>query len=173
MSIRFGVITVSDRSSRGDRPDQSGPALMEEISKKGWHVIKTAIVPDDYKILVDIFQEWADLGEVDVILSTGGTGFGVRDITPEATEAVIDRRTPGLVEGMRIESLKITPHAMLSRANAGIRGSTLIINLPGSPKAAIENFLVIQAVIPHAVELLQDDPKAESGHQFDLKDLNN
>jgi len=169
MNVRFGVLTVSDRSAAGERPDTSGPALVEEIEKQNWQVVKTAIVPDDYSTLVDLFREWADSGGLDVILSTGGTGFGPRDITPEATEAVIQRHTPGLVDAMRTESMKITPYAMLSRATAGIRGSTLVVNLPGSTKAAIENFMVIRPVIPHAVQLLQNDPLAEVGHQTDPK----
>jgi molybdopterin adenylyltransferase len=103
---------------------------------------------------------------MDLIITTGGTGFGLRDVTPEATLAIIDRSAPGLVEAMRAESLKITPHAMLSRAAAGIRKNTLIINLPGSPKGASENLQVILPVIPHAVSLLQNEPNAEQGHQF-------
>ena len=166
MSIRFGVLTVSDRSARGERSDSSGPALIEEIKKQHWEVEKVKIVADDTQELVAVFREWADGGEVDVILSTGGTGFSPRDITPEATEVVIERSAPGLAEAMRIESMKITPHAMLSRATAGIRGATLIVNLPGSPKAAIENFQAIQAVIPHAVSLLRNEASAESGHQL-------
>jgi molybdenum cofactor synthesis domain-containing protein len=102
---------------------------------------------------------------VDVLLTTGGTGFAPRDVTPEATMAIIERPTPGLAEGMRQESLKITPHAMLSRAAAGIRKRTLVINLPGSPKAAVENLTFLLPVLPHAIELLQEDPGAEAGHQ--------
>ena len=166
MTIRFGILTVSDRSARGDRPDSSGPALVKVIEKQRWKVIKTEIVPDDFSKLVDTLQKWADSETLDVILSTGGTGFSPRDITPEATEVVIHRRTPGLSEAMRLESLKITPHAMLSRAVTGIRKNTLIVNLPGSPKAAVENFMVIREVIPHAVALLRDDPQAETGHQL-------
>jgi molybdenum cofactor synthesis domain-containing protein len=106
-----------------------------------------------------------DSGEIDVILTTGGTGFSPRDVTPEATEAVIERAAPGLAEAMRQASLRATPHAMLSRATAGIRGQTLIVNLPGSPKAATENLEVIISVLPHAVQLLHNDPGAEAGHQ--------
>lgn len=166
MTIRFGVLTVSDRSARGDRPDTSGPALGDEIRRLGWEVIKKAIVPDDYDVLVNHLQEWSRDGEIDVLLTTGGTGFSPRDITPEATQTVVQRPAPGIAEAMRIESMKITPHAMLSRAIAGIRDATLIINLPGSPKGAVENFKVIQVVIPHAVALLQDDASAEAGHRL-------
>ncbi len=112
----------------------------------------------------DQLIKWADLGEIQIILTTGGTGFSPRDVTPEATEEVIDRNTPGLAEAMRAGSLKTTPHAMLSRAVAGIRKKTLIINLPGSPKGAIENFRIVAPVLPHAVQLLENDDRAESGH---------
>jgi molybdopterin adenylyltransferase len=159
------VITVSDRSSRGKREDQSGPALTEAVKMKGWQVVRTIIVPDEMAQLVTTLTRWADESQMDVILTTGGTGFSPRDITPEATLAVIQRSAPGLAEAMRSDSLRITPHAMLSRATAGIRGKTLIINLPGSPKAAVENFSTIAPVLSHAVQLLQEDPSAEGGHQ--------
>ena len=166
MSLRIGILTVSDRSSRGERPDASGPVLARAVNNLGWIVGVTDIVPDDYEILVSLLTKWADSGDYDVILSTGGTGFSPRDITPEATLAVIQRAANGISEAMRFESLKITPHAMLSRGVAGIRGQTLLVNLPGSPKAALENFEVIQPVLPHAVQLLCSDVKAESSHQF-------
>lgn len=164
MSIRFGILTVSDRSARGERPDASGPTLIGQVEALGWQVIWADIVPDEFGILTGILTQWCDSGELDVILTTGGTGFSARDVTPEATQAVIERFAPGLAEAMRLESLKITPHAMLSRAAAGIRGGTLIVNLPGSPKAARENLAVLVPVLPHAVQLLQDDPAAEAGH---------
>lgn len=163
--VRVGILTVSDRSSRGERPDASGPALQQQVSELGWQVVKTDIVPDDRAILKEILTRWSDDGRLDVILTTGGTGFTPRDVTPEATLAVVDRLAPGLAEAMRAASLQITPHAMLSRAVAGIRGQTLVVNLPGSPKAARENLAVIQSVIPHAVQLLQNDPASEAGHQ--------
>jgi molybdenum cofactor synthesis domain-containing protein len=165
MSIRFGILTVSDRSARGDRSDTSGPTLVNAVKAQGWEVVKTTILPDDLMILRDQLAAWADSGAIDVILTTGGTGFSPRDVTPEATQAMIERPAPGLAEAMRCTSLEITPHAMLSRATAGIRGRTLIVNLPGSPKAALENFEVILPVLPHAVQLLKEDPKAEAGHQ--------
>lgn len=164
MTLRIGILTVSDRSSRGERPDLSGPALEKLILDQGWRVAQTAVVPDEMKILSETLEKWAAGGEVDIILTTGGTGFAPRDVTPEATRAVIDRETPGLVEAMRQESLKATPHAMLSRAVAGIRGSVLIINLPGSPKGAVENLQVILPVLAHAVELLREAPDAEKHH---------
>jgi molybdopterin adenylyltransferase len=166
MLLRIGVLTVSDRSSRGERADATGPALVEKIKEQDWQVLKVEIVPDDIRILQETLMKWVDSGDLDVILTTGGTGFSPRDVTPEATEAVIERRTPGLAEAMRSASLMVTPHAMLSRAVAGIRGRTLILNLPGSPKGAIENLEVVLAVLPHAVQLLQEGPQAEAGHSF-------
>jgi molybdopterin adenylyltransferase len=164
MSLRFGILTVSDRSARGDRPDLSGPALVELVRAQGWQVERTAILADDLPALRETLSAWADGADLDVILTTGGTGFSPRDVTPEATRLVIEREAPGLAEAMRFESLKFTPHAMLSRALAGIRGNVLIINLPGSPKAAVENLQVILPVLPHAVELLHNDPDAELHH---------
>jgi len=164
MGLRIGILTVSDRSARGERPDRSGPALAEVVADQGWQVVCQEIVADDLLALRDILAVWADSGEMDVILTTGGTGFARRDVTPEATQAVIERAAPGLAEAMRAASLKITPHAMLSRATAGIRKRTVIINLPGSPKAAVENLEVVLPVLPHAVQLLVDDPRAEEGH---------
>lgn len=164
MTLRFGILTVSDRSARGERPDLSGPALVERVTAQGWDVVRTAVLPDDLPGLRETLTAWADEGLLDIILTTGGTGFGPRDVTPEATELVIEREAPGLAEAMRFESLKATPHAMLSRALAGIRGNVLIINLPGSLKAAIENFQVVLPVLPHAVELLHNDPDSERHH---------
>jgi molybdopterin adenylyltransferase len=165
-NLRFAVLTISDRSWRGERPDASGPGLVRHIEEQGWQVLREGIVPDDFDTLKGILVQWADSGEYDIILTTGGTGFSPRDITPEATQAVAHRNAPGLAEAMRSESLKITPHAMLSRSVAGIRNGSLIVNLPGSPKAALENFNVICAVLPHAVQLLRDDKNAEFGHQI-------
>jgi molybdopterin adenylyltransferase len=167
MEIRFGILTVSDRSARGQRADASGPALAERLQSESWQAVKQAVVEDEIGEIKTTLAGWADGGEVDVILTTGGTGFSPRDVTPEATKAVIDRSAPGLVEAMRQASLAITPHAMLSRAAAGIRGNVLIINLPGSPKAALENLEVVLPVLPHAVQLLRADPLAEAGHQID------
>ncbi len=140
MSLTFAILTISDRTSAGTREDLSGPVLGDAVERAGWVVSATAIIPDESQQIQDQLITWADSDEIQIILTTGGTGFAPRDITPEATEAVIDRKTPGLVEAMRAGSLKITPHGMLSRAAAGIRKNTLIINLPGSPKGALENF---------------------------------
>ena len=164
MTLRFGILTLSDRSSRGEREDASGPALAALIRAENWSVAKELILPDDESIIRSTLIEWADGSDVDIILTTGSTGFALRDVAPEATRAVIQREAPGLAEAMRAESLKKTPHAMLSRAMAGIRGKTLIINLPGSPKGAVENFQTIQRVLPHAVQLLHDDPNSEASH---------
>jgi len=164
MTIRFGILTLSDRSSRGERPDSSGPALARLILTENWSVAKQALLPDNESAIRAILSEWADSGEMDVILTTGGTGFSPRDVTPEATRAIIDRESPGLAEAMRAASLKITPHAMLSRIVTGIRKRTLIINLPGSPKGAVENLQVILPVLAHAVQLLQEDPASDASH---------
>jgi molybdopterin adenylyltransferase len=165
MTLRVGILIVSDRSARGERPDASGPALAAAIQEQGWLVSRSAIVPDDLLELRDLLAAWADSDELNIILTSGGTGFAPRDVTPEATAAVIQRPAPGLAEAMRQASLLLTPHAMLSRATAGIRGQVLIVNLPGSPQAAVENLQVILPVLPHAVQLLSSDPQAESGHR--------
>lgn len=164
MTIRFGILTLSDRSSRGERADSSGPALASRIQAEGWSVVKQSLLPDDQDAIREILISWVDSGEMDVILTTGGTGFSPRDITPEATRSVIERESPGLAEAMRAASLKVTPHAMLSRIVTGIRKKTLIVNLPGSPKGAVENLQVIVPVLSHAVQLLQGDPASESTH---------
>jgi len=164
MKIRFGILTLSDRSSRGERADSSGPELARLIQAQGWSVAKQEVLPDDESAIRDTLINWSDNGEVDVLLTTGGTGFSPRDVTPEATRAVIERDAPGLAEAMRAASLAITPHAMLSRIVTGIRKRTLIINLPGSPKGAVENLEIIIPVLPHAVQLLRDDPISESTH---------
>jgi len=165
MSLTFAILTVSDRSAAGTREDLSGPALGQAVVRAGWTVSATAIIPDELQQISAKLITWADSDEFHIILTTGGTGFSPRDVTPEATEAVIDRRAPGLAEAMRSGSLKITSHAMLSRAAAGIRKNTLIINLPGSPKGALENFRIVAPVFPHAVQLLNNDDRAEAGHR--------
>jgi molybdopterin adenylyltransferase len=164
MNIRFGLLTLSDRSARGERPDASGPALARLIHAENWSVTKEALLPDDESAIRTLLSEWADSGELDIILTTGGTGFAPRDVTPEATRAVIDREAPGLAEAMRAASMRITPHAMLSRIIAGIRKQTLIVNLPGSPKGAVENLQVILPVLEHAIQLLLNDPASDATH---------
>lgn len=162
--IRIGILTISDRSYRGERSDLSGPALRKAVESHGWAVAEPAVLPDEQDRLEAYFREKAGEGRLDVLLTTGGTGFAPRDVTPEATRAVIEREAPGLAEAIRAESLRITPHGMLSRGCAGILHRLLIVNLSGSPKAAVEQFEVIAPVIPHAVELLRDSPEAEAGH---------
>ena len=163
--MRVGLLTISDRGARGEYEDRSGPLLVEIVqSKTPWQVSHQAIVPDEVNDIADTLRRWCDEG-VQLILTSGGTGFAPRDITPEATRAVIERETPGIAEALRAESLKITRHAMLSRAVAGIRGQTLIINLPGSPKAVRENMDVLLPILPHALELLTNTPGSESQHR--------
>lgn len=164
--LKIAILTVSDRAATGIRLDTSGPAIEKLIRNKGWEITSVAIVPDDMNAIQTTLENWSDHLGVDIILTTGGTGFSPRDVTPEATRLVIQREAPGIAEAMRLESLKITPHAMLSRALAGIRNKTLIINLPGSPKAALENLSTVIDVLPHAVELLNESPNAERGHSF-------
>lgn len=161
--MRAAIITVSDRSFRGERPDASGPALQQLLEAGGEVVTHYTIVPDDQLVLASLLSELADGGSCDVILTTGGTGLSPRDVTPEATARIIHRRVPGLEEAIRLDSLKHTPFAMLSRGVVGVRGRTLIINFPGSPKAVKECFAVVQPVLAHAVTLLRDeDPYAVS-----------
>lgn len=162
--MRFGILTLSDRSARGEREDASGPALALQIRAENGSVVRQQILPDDESTVRATLIEWADSDEFDIILTTGSTGFAPRDIAPEATRSVIQKEAPGLAEAMRLESLKKTQHAMLSRAVAGIRGQTLIINLPGSPKGAVENLQTIFPVLPHAVQLLREDPNSEASH---------
>jgi molybdopterin adenylyltransferase len=164
MTLRFGILTVSDRSARGEREDLSGPALADQVAAQGWQVVRRAVLPDDLDLLIKNLTAWCDRDDLDVLLTTGGTGFAPRDLTPEATRAVMERPSPGLAEAMRAASLAVTPHAMLSRATAGIRGRTLIVNLPGNPQGAVENLQVLLPVLPHAVQLLQEDEQAEAGH---------
>ncbi len=162
--MRVGILTISDRSAMGEREDRSGPALAKVIQSNKWAVVETTVVPDEANQISNLLKEWCDSGAIDLILTTGGTGFSARDVTPEATVEVLDRPAPGMAEAMRAHSLKKTPHAMLSRAVAGIRGKTLILNLPGSPTGAQENLEVVLPVLAHAVQVLQDDPAAEAGH---------
>ncbi len=153
--IRTAVVTLSDKGSRGERVDESGRIIHEMIASIGGVAGVYQILPDDESLIVETLARLADSGEIDLILTTGGTGVSPRDVTPEATSRVIDRELPGMTEAMRAESLKKTPHAMISRAVAGIRRKTLIVNLPGSPKAVRENLSVILPALPHAIEKIR------------------
>lgn len=164
MKIRFGILITSDRAHQGIRPDQTIPLLLDLITRSNWIVIQSIILPDNREEIKDKLLEWSTNGKFDVILTSGGTGFSPRDCTPEATLDVVERMAPGLTETMRFQSFKINNHAMLSRGVAGIKSRVLIINLPGNPKGAVENFLVIKPVLEHAVELLNDDPDVEKHH---------
>ncbi len=155
--MRAGVITLSDKGSRGERVDESGPALVAWLQERGVKVERTLVIPDDEQEIARTLTQWADSRELDLIVTTGGTGVSPRDVTPEATLKVVERVLPGYGEAMRAASMKKTPRAILSRAQAGIRGMTLIINLPGSPKAAIENLEAVWAAVPHTIEKLQGD----------------
>ena len=153
--IHAVIITASDACAAGEREDKSGQLLVELLTELGARVIARDIVNDDLEPLAHKLRAYADLKHVNLIVTTGGTGFGPRDNTPEATLQVIERNAPGLSEAMRIETLKNTPLAMISRGVSGIRSSTLIVNLPGSPKAVRESFAVIQPVLNHVIDLLE------------------
>lgn len=164
--VRVAVLTVSDSSARREREDLSGPATVAAVKRYlGWDSELTGVVPDERPAIESQLRQWADESGATLILTTGGTGFAPRDVTPEATRAVIEREAPGLVEAVRAASLRITPHAMLSRAVAGLRGRTLIVNLPGNPKAVREALEVLAPVLPHALALLSGSPEAESRHR--------
>ncbi len=153
--MRVALVTVSDSVSQGARPDRSGPALRERCAALGWQVISAMVVPDESAVLQARLIELADSVLADVILTTGGTGVGPRDTTPEATEAVCEKLIPGLAELMREKGRQATPRAALSRALAGVRRRTVIVNLPGSPKGAVESLDAIADLLPHAVEVLR------------------
>jgi len=152
--MKVGILTVSDKGAKGEREDRSGPAIREIMEAAGGEVVRSRVVPDDPNLIRAALVDWAEEG-IDLILTTGGTGFSPRDWTPEATKAVIERETPGISEAIRLAGMKKTPTAMLSRAVAGIRKSTLIINLPGSEKAVRESLEAIMAALPHGIEILK------------------
>ena len=152
------VLTVSDRSFRGERPDEGGPLVAEILKNAGYEVITATIVPDEQVQIEEKLREISDTGTVQLLVTTGGTGFAPRDVTPEATLTVCDRLTPGIPEAMRYASMQVTNRAMLSRAQAGIRKGTLIINLPGSPKAAKENLEAVLPALSHGLEMLSGRP---------------
>ena len=161
MSYTAAVITVSDKGARGERVDTSGPNLCEILRKNGFEVVYTSIIPDEMEQIKAELTACADDKRIALVLTTGGTGFSPRDITPEATMQVVDRPTPGIPEAMRAESMRITPKGCLSRSAAGIRGRTLIINLPGSKKASQENILAVIDVVAHGLDMLYSEGSAD------------
>ncbi|OGO59768.1 MAG: molybdenum cofactor biosynthesis protein [Chloroflexi bacterium RBG_19FT_COMBO_47_15] len=158
-----GVLVISDKGWRGERLDSSGQVAKELISRLGIEVAKYEVVPDEAEIISTRLREWSDALRLDLIVTSGGTGLSPRDVTPEATLAVIDKIIPGLTEAMRIDTMKRKPEAILSRAVAGSRGKCLIVNLPGSPKAVKECLEVILSVLPHALDIL-GGKTSECGH---------
>ena len=159
MTFKVAILTISDRGSQGEREDSSGPLIKEMMKNLPGEVIHYEIIPDEKEMIAEALKKSADKFKADLILTTGGTGVSPRDVTPDATREVIEKEVPGFSEAMRAESLKKTPHAMISRAITGIRGSSLIVNLPGSPKSVRENLSVILPALPHALSKLGGDPK--------------
>lgn len=157
--MKVAILTLSDKGSRGERQDLSGPALQAWLEGKGATVCATELLPDERVLIAEGLESWAASGSVDLVLTTGGTGVSPRDVTPDATLDVVERVIPGFGEEMRRASLAKTPHALISRAVAGILKATLIINLPGSPKGAVENLAAVWPAIPHAVAKIQGDPE--------------
>jgi len=155
--MKAAILTLSDKGSRGERADVSGPALASWLTEREVEIARTEVIPDEADLISAKLAEWADGGEFDLILTTGGTGVSPRDVTPEATVRVLDRLIPGFGEAMRAASLAKTPQAMISRAVSGVRKQTLIVNLPGSPRGAIENLEAVWPAIPHALKKIQGD----------------
>jgi len=156
--FKVAIITISDRGSKGEREDTSGPLIQEMIKDLPAEVVYYEIIPDEKEKIAEALKKSADRLKADLILTTGGTGLSPRDVTPDATLEVIEKQVPGFAEAMRAESLRKTPHAMISRAVTGVRGSSLIVNLPGSPKSVRENLSVILPALPHALSKLKGDP---------------
>lgn len=162
---RVGILTISDRGAQGIYEDASGPlAAAIVLERTGWSIERRDVIPDEFEVISRTLRDWCDAG-LDLVLTSGGTGFAPRDVTPEATRAVIEREAQGIAEALRAESLKVTRHAMLSRAVAGIRGTTLIVNLPGNPKAVRENLDVLLPILPHALDLLTGRPESGQEHR--------
>ena len=155
--LNLGILTVSDKGWQGERRDESGMAIKDSLSLLDSQLVKYEVVPDEVSFIANKLVEWADDGGVDIILTTGGTGLGPRDVTPEATLSVVHKIVPGFAETMRAKTFHVTPFAILSRAVAGVRGRCLIINLPGSPKAVRECLEVVLPAIPHAVEIVKGE----------------
>jgi len=157
----LGILTVSTSGAQGQREDTSGQTIREMLEQQGYQVVRYEVVSDEKDVIADRLSQWADSADVDLIITTGGTGLGHHDVTPEACLSVIDKEVPGLAEAMRANTLQFTPMAMLSRSVAGIRGHTLIITLPGSPKGVRECLDVVNPVLPHALELLKTETVSE------------
>ncbi|MGZ3593138.1 MAG: MogA/MoaB family molybdenum cofactor biosynthesis protein [Syntrophales bacterium] len=157
MEIHAGVIPISDKGSRGEREDKSGPEIIAILKEAGIDVSCSKIIPDEKNQIKGALIDFADKKNIPLIVTTGGTGVSPRDVTPDATLEVIDKEVPGMAEAMRQASAAITPHAMISRAVVGIRGRSLIVNLPGSPKAVRENLTVLLPALKHAVEKVKGD----------------
>jgi molybdenum cofactor synthesis domain-containing protein len=161
MSFLFSILTISDKGALGEREDTSGAAIHEMLSSLGAAMERHEVIPDERASITERLIAWADGTGLDLIVTTGGTGLGPRDVTPQATRDAIDYEVPGLAEAMRLEGLKHTPMAMLSRAVVGVRGRTLIVNLPGSPRGVRENLSVLLPVLPHAIETLRGQTEHE------------
>ncbi len=164
MKISASVLTISDRSYNGIRQDASGPKIIDLLTGNNFEIVNYEIVPDEISMIANKLSEWIDQEKSMLIFTTGGTGFAPRDNTPEATRKIIEKETPGISEFIRNKSIEKTPHAILSRGVSGISNKTLIINLPGSPKAACESIEFILNIIPHAIALIYDDPNSEKNH---------
>ena len=165
MAFTVGIMTVSDRCSRGEEQDRSGPFIAQWV-REHWRarVVRQDIVPDERASIAARLVEWSDVDHLDLILTTGGTGFAPRDVTPEAIQEVIERETPGLTEAVRSTGLAKTPHAMLSRATAGIRGQTLIVSFPGSPKGVRDALETLEKALPHGIDILRGVPEPYDHH---------
>ena len=155
--LNVGILTISDKGWQGQRQDKSGEEIRDSLSRLNSHIVKYEVIPDEMDVIASKLTEWADGGDVDIILTTGGTGLGPRDVTPEATLSVVNKVVPGFAEAMRAETFNATPMAILSRAVAGVRGKCLIVNLPGSPQAVKECLEVVLPAIPHAVEIIKGE----------------